>query len=257
MDIMNSYLTKKVREIIKLNIWIWYSIFSFFIYDIFILLFSNFLSTNLSWKKVDRYYIPQWDFGFQKGGKYTFIFSNLRKDVLIYIANEDKINELKDIIELTGIDTINNSICKLNQTFKLNNFIVIKADNGLGHVSGFIENKGILGTLIASCDVSVFDFTLDISYSNPTSKLGYNVQPCIKTFPIFIIIYSVLFVFMVILWICHISYINIFTILIPIYLMIIIIDKYLLYKILYIHDRFDITTNYTKSYENIAITKIF
>lgn len=65
-----------------------------------------------------------------------------------------------------------------------------------------IEREEVLGSLIASCDVSTFEFTLYLSYSNPNPKLSYNVHPCIRiSFPIFIKIDSVLFVFMVIFWI--------------------------------------------------------
>ena len=208
-------------------------------------------------KKFNDYFLIPESYYFQKGGKYSFQFNNAKGDFFILLGTNADINKFTEIYKVIQENKdYSKSLIEINQSFNFYKTFVLKTVNGYGNFSGSIDKDILLRTLIASCNFSKLTFTLTLTYSNPMTKLSLHVQKCIKTFPIFIICISIIFILWLILWFYNFSYTNVFHFLFTIFFVLNIIDKVSLYHILLIHNFSDVKTTFYNLYPKIYSIKV-
>lgn len=222
--------------------------------------------TSILYKKVyqisplEGHYKVPLIFGFQKGGNYSFQIFNGTNDYLVFLGTQDEIEKYKKYAKFTKTNVSNGFYqpCNLNnQNLSLNNFHIIKVKDGYGHISGSIENESILQPLIISCTYFSSSFSLDIKYMNPDSALSSTIQPCLKTYPIILLISSTFFLIWIINWFNHFSFNNSIHLLLTLFFLINLIDKTLSAYDLLLKSESELPTQISIASEKVHTFKLF
>ncbi|OHS97263.1 hypothetical protein TRFO_09532 [Tritrichomonas foetus] len=135
-------------------------------------------------------------YGFEVGGKYSVQISDAGTEkILVLIATLSEASKyLSNLSQST--------VCE-GPTVKYSHIVPIV--NGEAEFEGVVDKKGIYYTILSSCYSGDTGYIYRFQYSNPTSFLSYDVQPCLITLPIIAGIALILFLAWMINWFCYFS----------------------------------------------------